>query len=254
MPDYVALQGVVGGAAPSNQTACKDAVTAQSTRSPLVVLFVVQGDEDHIHIGHSATAFSTDLLDPVCPFNNHVIVLAGSDLATSVPYALPAAAFTRMADNRSHTSAHLAGPHCHAAAPQVIRTGPHGARTADTDDCRMRPIFVVPPQWSEAIVQDNLSGRCALPPFFPSYIAPGLANPDADVQARTVFVKQWWRQACTNTAGGNNFCLDHAICSPTRRRPIAPQPTCCSRERSDAHRRRSGRTRPHHCRLPSWDS
>ena len=76
VPDYVALQGVVGGAAPSNQTACKDAVTAQSTRSPLVILFVVQGDEDHIHIGHSATAFPTDLLDPACPFNNHTIVIS----------------------------------------------------------------------------------------------------------------------------------------------------------------------------------
>ena len=45
VPDYAALQGVVGGAALSNQTVCKDAVTAQSTRSPLVVLFVVQGDK-----------------------------------------------------------------------------------------------------------------------------------------------------------------------------------------------------------------
>ena len=181
--DYVALQGVIGGAAPSNSTVCKDAITAQSTFSPLVVLFVVQGGEDHIHIGHSATAFPTDLLDLACPFNNHLIVLVSSDLTTSVPYALPAAAFTRMADNRAHTSAHLARPHCHAAAPQVIRTRPHAAGTADTDDYHVQPVFVVPPQWSEAIVRDNPAGHCALPPFFPSYIAPGLANADADVQA-----------------------------------------------------------------------
>ena len=74
VPDYVALQGVIGGAALSNQTVCKDAVAAQSTHSPLVVLFVVQGDEDHVDIGHSATAFPTDPLDAGCPFNNHVVV------------------------------------------------------------------------------------------------------------------------------------------------------------------------------------
>ena len=50
VPDYTALQGVIGGAALSNQAVCKDAVTAQLTRSPLVVLFVVQGDEDHVHV------------------------------------------------------------------------------------------------------------------------------------------------------------------------------------------------------------
>ena len=134
-----------------------------------------------------------------------MIVLVGSDLATSVPYALPANAFTQMADNQAHTSAHLTGPACHAAHPQVIRTGPHAAGTPNADDYRVRPVFVVAPQWSETIVGDNPAGRCALPPFFPTYITPGLANADADVQARAVFVEQWWRQACTNTAGGNNF-------------------------------------------------
>ena len=143
-PDYAALQAVIGGASTANQTACKDAVIAQSTRSPLVVLFVVEGDEDHIHIGHSASAFPTDLLDPACPFNNNVVVLVGNDLATSVPYVLPVGAFSRMASQRAHNSAHLTGAHCHAAVPQVLRTGPHAAGTADTDDYRVRAVFVPP--------------------------------------------------------------------------------------------------------------
>ena len=138
-------------------------------------------------------------------FQQPFIVLVGSNLATVVPYALPAAAFSRLNDNRAHTSAHLAGPLCHAAAPRVTRTGPHAAGTADTDDYRVRPVFVIPPQWSEAVVRDHPSGRCALPPFFPSYIAPGLADANANVQARAVFVKQWWHQACTNAAGGHNW-------------------------------------------------
>ena len=54
-------------------------------------------------------------------------------------------------------------------------------------------------------MRDYPAGRCALPSFFPAYIAPGLADADANVRARAVFVKQWWRQACTNTAAGHNF-------------------------------------------------
>ena len=105
----------------------------------------------------------------------------GSDLATAVPYALPANAFLRLNDNRAHTSAHLAGPNAHAAAPRIIRTGPHAAGTPDTDEFCVRPVFVVPPQWSEAVVRAYPAGRCPLPSFFPAYIAPGLANADAIV-------------------------------------------------------------------------
>ena len=111
-------------------------------------------------------------------FNGHVVVLVGSDLATAVPYALPATGFSRLIDNRAHTAAHLTGPLCHGAAPRVVRTGPHAAGTADTDEYRARPVFVVPPQWSAAIVRAYPTGRCALPTFYPAHIAPGLADAD----------------------------------------------------------------------------
>ena len=65
-------------------------------------------------------------------------------------------------------------------------------------------MFLIPAQWFEDVVRNAPGGRCALLPFFPQFIAPGLANPDANVQARAGFVHDWWCQACTNEAGGGN--------------------------------------------------
>ena len=92
------------------------------------------------------------------PFNSNVIVLVGSDLVTAVPYALPASAFQRMASQRAHNSTHLTGATCHAGVPQVLRTGPHGAGTADTDEYRVRAVFVPPVEWSAALVHAHPTG------------------------------------------------------------------------------------------------
>ena len=63
VPSYGVLQAATRGASTASAAECKDAVAAQSTRSPIVLAFVLQGDEDHIHIGHSATAFPRCITD-----------------------------------------------------------------------------------------------------------------------------------------------------------------------------------------------
>ena len=80
VPSYGVLQAATGGASTASAAECKDAIAAQSTRSPIVLAFVLQGDEDHIHIGHSATAFPRCIADPTCPFNGTMVVLVGADL------------------------------------------------------------------------------------------------------------------------------------------------------------------------------
>ena len=60
------------------------------------------------------------------PFDNHLVVLVGrtDDLVT--PVILPAAAFERTGLTRSGTIALISGATGHAAAPPVLRLGPHG--------------------------------------------------------------------------------------------------------------------------------
>ena len=144
VPNYAVLQGATGGASGVNQAQCRDGTAAQSTCLPLVLLFVVEGDEDHVHVGHSATAFLTVIADPHCSFNDTVVVLVGSDLATAIPFALPTTVFQCLAANRVHNAAHLTGPACHPAVPQVIRTGPHAGGAVDTNKYRVRPVFIPP--------------------------------------------------------------------------------------------------------------
>ena len=134
-----------------------------------------------------------------------MIVLVGANLATAIPVALPKTAFRRLTDNAAHSDAHLTGAACHAAVPQLVCTGPQVIGDPDTNHFQAHPVLVLPPQWSEAVVRGNPASRCALPPFHPTFIAPGMADPDANTRGRALFVRQWWQQACTYDAGRNSF-------------------------------------------------
>ena len=68
--------------------------------SPVVVAFVVKGDEDHVHVGHSPTMCPADPTS-VSPFDNLVIVLLGNDVDSSTPLALPASAIACVATVRA---------------------------------------------------------------------------------------------------------------------------------------------------------
>ncbi len=128
-PDYTTMQNAVGAASASTQAVCKADVLGVATRSPIVLAFVIDGDENNIHIGHSATLYPRDPLLAACPYNDRVVVLVGPDLATSVPVVLPDVAFQKLAPTDCNTTAYLTGPHAHGAGPPpILRTGPHAEK------------------------------------------------------------------------------------------------------------------------------
>ena len=45
LPSYGVLQATTGGASPASAAECKDAIAAHSTRSPIVLAFILQGDK-----------------------------------------------------------------------------------------------------------------------------------------------------------------------------------------------------------------
>ena len=57
-PDYAVMQNAVGAASAGIQAVCKADVLGVSTRSPVILAFVIEGDDDNIHIGHSATLYT----------------------------------------------------------------------------------------------------------------------------------------------------------------------------------------------------
>ena len=81
-PAYGPLMVLMGHVAPATQSSQADAprlLINLTQRSPFVVAFVVKGDEDHVHVGHSPTMYPADPTS-VSPLNNLVIILLGNDV------------------------------------------------------------------------------------------------------------------------------------------------------------------------------
>ena len=133
IPDYAVMQNALGAASASTQAVCKADVLGVATRSPIVVAFIIKGDDDNIHIGHSASLYPRGPLLPACPFNDRVVVVVGPDLATTVPVVLPDNTFQKRAATACHITAYLIGLHGHSAGlPAILWTGLHVIGDADT--------------------------------------------------------------------------------------------------------------------------
>ena len=122
-PTYADLLTVVGGGATSNSAVTARAVVNLATRSPVAIAFVIEGDEDCVHVGHTPTMFPEDITNTT-PFDNQVSVLVGDKVDSAVPVVLPDDAFQRPAAFRSFDVATIIGATGHGAAPAVYRSGP----------------------------------------------------------------------------------------------------------------------------------
>ena len=158
-PNYVTLLNSIGAGSAATHSQVAATVLGLAARSPTVLLFQIEGDEDFIHIGHNPTRFPKDPLDAANPFNNKVVVLVGNDLASAVPVVLPDEAFQRATQARCRNADVIAGNTMHTAAPPVLRDGPHAPTVGDASDIRVRRAMVVPPGTAHSFVSNVPNGR-----------------------------------------------------------------------------------------------
>ena len=186
------------GDAPTNRANTQVAIANIAQRTPAVPAFVLDNDQDFIYVGHSPSVYPANPSEPI-PFDNHLVVLVGrtDDLVT--PVILPAAAFERTGPIRAGNIAMISGAAGHAAAPPVLRLGPHAGGAADTDELRARRAMLVPPAVGVAALQRQ-SGRYGLAKFLVTFLAPAIAA-GGDLAAIIAPLVQWYRVASTNTAG-----------------------------------------------------
>ena len=112
-------------------------------RSPTLIAFCPADDNEYIYVGqHSISVYLNDPLHPL-GFDSNVITLVGNDPNTCQPVALPATAFAQC-DICAKTIAEIRGAAGFAAAPPVLRQGPHGGGTVDTDNLSVRPVMLIP--------------------------------------------------------------------------------------------------------------
>jgi hypothetical protein len=92
-PAYDSILNVIGPDTNANAATCKTAILNLAQRSPITVPFILKGDPEHIQVGHTLSPFSNDPLR-VSPYDDHVIVFVGDDLASSAPVLLPNDSFS----------------------------------------------------------------------------------------------------------------------------------------------------------------
>ena len=143
-PPYADIMAALGsGTASRNEV--MSGVVGLATRTPIVLAFVIHGDEDHVYVGHSPMTFPNDPVSTT-PFDGRVVVLVGDDVGSAVPMVLAPEHFGRSDERLTLTHDTILGPTGHGAAPPVYQSGPHAGGTANTNNLRAHRVLVLPPQ------------------------------------------------------------------------------------------------------------
>jgi hypothetical protein len=201
-PAYNSILNVIGPDSNTNGGAtCKTAILNLAQRSPITVAFVLEGDPEHIQVGHTLSPFSNDPLR-ASPYDDHVIVFVGDDLASSTPVLLPNDAFSRTADLTVYNTAHMTGVNGHGTASgAVVRFDHQTSGTQNTDNYRTRRVMVLPPDESSDFLSRNPTGIYELQNFYNFFLQPHVASAVPATRAKWEPVEQWWRAACMNQNG-----------------------------------------------------
>ena len=120
-PDYLAHLNAVGGGTANDTGMVSLAMGNMATRSPVVIGFVLEDDPNYIHVGHSPQYFNPDPTNTTV-YDEHIMVLVGNDLNTSVPLVISNAQFTRSAATLALTTAVITGAQGFGANPPVLRS------------------------------------------------------------------------------------------------------------------------------------
>ena len=204
----------MGGGADTNATIAARGICNAAFNSPVVIAFTIEGDEDHVFIGHSLTVFPQDIARPTS-HDNRVIALVGNDLASAVPMCFPAESWTRPNQFAAHNVATITGAAmCGAGPPAMLRSGPHAGGAADTDAIRVRRTMLLPPNHAQAILNGAPEGRYSLNGFYNTLLAPVTAAAVPAEVALWAPVVEWWRAASTDTNAGTTQTSADLILDP----------------------------------------
>ena len=211
-PPYADIMNVLGSGA-TNRADVMSGVVGLATRTPIVMAFVIQGDEDHVYMGHSPMTFPTDPLNTT-PFDGRVVVFVGNDIASAVPMVLPLEHFGRSDERLVLTHDTILGPTGHGAVPPVYRSGPHATGAPNTHNLRARRVLVMPPSMSTVALTTQPGGRYTLAGFYNTFLRTEIDSGDAARVTAIEPARDWWRCASTNLTGGVSMVRAQPLMSP----------------------------------------
>ena len=218
-PDWTQVLTLVGPGAAANAADAKKTVLNMAQRSPVTIAFTLTGDPGHIHIGHTVSTFTNDPLN-ASPYDDHLIVFVGDDLASAAPVLLPGDCFNRPNAFAAYNTTYMTGANGHGAAAPVYRFDHQASGTADTDDLRTRRALVLPCEDSADFLSRVPTGIYTVQHFYNEFLRPHLGGAQA-IRDKWNPVEEWWRCACTNVNGGTDSKL--AIAPTVSGLPAATQ-------------------------------
>ena len=116
-PDYGILLNAVGAGSAADTTDCGRDLLNISARSPTVLCFIIQGDEDAIYVGHSPVHYPGNVA-AATGYDNLISVLVGNDINSASTFTFPADSFAREANTRVYTREYILGNNMHNAGPR----------------------------------------------------------------------------------------------------------------------------------------
>ena len=202
-PVYDDLMNVLGHGA---GTAAADAALGfhnLATRTPTVVAFILEGDEDHVQLGYAPAYYPADITNPVPTLDGLIVVLTGLAPDEVTPIVLPQSAFGRTTNARRCLDiATIVGAAGHGHAPPVVRTGPHAGTVANTADIQGRRVHLLPPSVAPDAIRFLPDGRLTLQAFYQEFVLNKWDSADAAEAALWAPTALWFRLASTNVNTG----------------------------------------------------
>ena len=200
-PAYNDLMNTVGHGSGSTSAEVSIALCNVATRTPVVVAFVLQGDEDHVQLGYAPSFYPADITNPQASLDGLTVVLTGREADEVTPIVLPQNAFQRSANRRCHDIATIVGANGHGHAPPVLRTGPHAAGVVTTTEIQARPVHLLPPSAAADAIRYCGDGRMTLHAFYTEFVLGKHDSADPAEQALWAETALWFRMASTNVGG-----------------------------------------------------
>jgi hypothetical protein len=216
-------------------------------RTPCVIAFVIEGDEDVVYLGHLPYIYPADIANPTV-IDARIIVLVGNRSDACMPVVLPADAFGRTSDIRASDIATIMGAAGHGAAPPEYRTGPHVAGPT-VNQLRVRRAVMLPPSFAATAVSYRDDGCLTLAAFYAQFV---LNKHDSAVAAEAQMwshVALWFRLALTNNNANKSVVSVVPVkpATPPGRMSSLTSPRSASVTYSEGRLRRAG---THQRRLP----
>ena len=213
--DYATVAATMDGTTGDTHAQVSLRMTNLCLRSPTCFAFILLGDEDHIHIGHSLTRFPSQPGADATPYDDRCTLLVGNDLRTCTPMTFENTTFSRTNEVALPSMDTVNGNTMHTAAPQVLRE--HFVNgSPGTDQLRARYITILPPGITQLALEHTPSGRYGLVAFKTAILNPELNHADAPRRAAIAPLATWFRAACTNRPDG------HGLLSVTPASTVAP--------------------------------